>query len=221
MSDGAAFWNWLIHSSTGLWLRIGAGVLIFVTLAILDARRHGRAATRWREYLFLMTCVICAMIYGIANDFVTSTISWEYFCFAKEQYPTPITQLPPVPRELYPAAAVVGMKATWTMGLLIGAVLLIANNPRRERPRLAYATLMQYLAMILAITVLFAVLMGSAGYLGALNGLDNGFAQAVTETSQRQRRFLTVWGIHIGAYAGGAIGLIIAAIRIFRRRPAA
>jgi hypothetical protein len=80
---------------------------------------------------------------------------------------------------------------------------------------------MQYLAMILAITVLFAVLMGSAGYLGALNGLDNGFAQAVTETSQRQRRFLTVWGIHIGAYAGGAIGLIIAAIRIFRRRPAA
>jgi hypothetical protein len=157
------------------------------------------------------------MIYGIANDFVTSTISWEYFCFAKEQYPGPITQLPPAPRELYPAAAVVGMKATWTMGLLIGAMLLIANNPRRDRPRWPYARLMKYLAMILGATVLCAALMGVAGYFGALDGLDNGFAEAVTESPLRQRRFLTVWGIHIGAYAGGAIGTLIAAIRIFRR----
>jgi hypothetical protein len=221
MVEDSSFWWWLTRSSGGLALRIGAGVLVFVILAILDVRRHGQAATRWREYLFLMTCVVCAMIYGIANDFVTSTISWEYFCFAKEQYPGPITQLPPVPRELYPAAAVVGMKATWTMGLLIGAVLLIANNPRRDRPRLAYATLMKYLAMILAITMLCAVLMGIAGYFGALDGLDNGFAQAVSGSPQRQRRFLIVWGIHIGAYAGGAIGLIIAAVTIFRRPRAA
>jgi hypothetical protein len=217
MDDGS-IWAWLMRSNAGLAVRIGAGVLIFALLAVLDLRRRGREATRWREYLFLLLCVVSAMLYGIANDMVTSTISWEYFCFAKEQYPQPITVLPPVARELYPAAAIVGMKATWTAGLLIGAILLIANNPRRSRPRLPYTKMNRHLAMIFAITVLCAACFGFAGYAGAFDGFDGGFAEAVTDSPERRQRFLTVWSIHIGAYAGGAIGMIVAAVLIFRRK---
>ena len=59
--------------------RITFGLLVLAALAILDWYQKGPAATRWREYLFLLLCVAVAMAYGIANDQITSRISWEYF----------------------------------------------------------------------------------------------------------------------------------------------
>lgn len=51
------FWNWLLHTDAGLLARIGAGAAIFIVLAIVDLRRNGQQARRWREYLFLLSCV--------------------------------------------------------------------------------------------------------------------------------------------------------------------
>src|SRR5436190_9095757 len=74
------FWR----SNYWLAARIAAGVLVFAALAIWDWRRHGAAATRWREYCFLLITIVAAMIYGIINDQITSRISWEYFYYGKE-----------------------------------------------------------------------------------------------------------------------------------------
>ena len=36
-----------------------------------------------REYLFLIAVVAAAMAYGVANDWIESEISWEYFVYGK------------------------------------------------------------------------------------------------------------------------------------------
>src|SRR5438309_744869 len=76
--------NWLIQSEAGLLVRIATGVLIFVALAIADLRAHGAAATRWKEYRFLIVVTALAMLYGALNDQITSAISWEYFYYGKD-----------------------------------------------------------------------------------------------------------------------------------------
>ncbi|HWE03769.1 MAG TPA: hypothetical protein VG326_15300 [Tepidisphaeraceae bacterium] len=71
------FWTWITTSDAGLLARISVGSLIFLVLALMDLRRHGRHATRWREYFFLIEVVAVAMLYGAVNDLLTSRISWE------------------------------------------------------------------------------------------------------------------------------------------------
>src|SRR5437762_121034 len=105
-------WTWLTQTDAGLAVRIAAGVLIFTSLALVDLRRNGPGATRWREYLFLLFCVTAAMFYGIANDLITSSISWEYFAYGKGLADTLGNS--PDPLKLHLAAMVIGMKATWT-----------------------------------------------------------------------------------------------------------
>ena len=56
--------------------RIIVGASIFALLASVDLYRNRARATRWREYLFLILCVLAAIIYGIVNDQITSRISW-------------------------------------------------------------------------------------------------------------------------------------------------
>jgi hypothetical protein len=73
------FFNWLLTTDAGLLTRIGIGGAIFATLAAVDLARRGPAATRWREYLFLLVVVLAAIVYGAVNDAVGSAISWEYF----------------------------------------------------------------------------------------------------------------------------------------------
>src|SRR5438477_12984881 len=118
--------HWLLHTNAGLLTRIGIGCLIFLILALLDLRRHGPQATRWREYLFLLTCVIVALLYGVINDQLTMTISWEYFAYGKgiaETLPGAEPNSLPFRMEV----AKIGLMATWSVGLLIGVALLLAN----------------------------------------------------------------------------------------------
>ena len=101
-------------------LRLAAGLIIFAGLAAYDLARNGRTARRWREYLFLGCVVICAMLYGAINDQISSRISWEYFYYGKELSVVLGPDTPPNPRALHWQAALVGVKASWSAGLLIG-----------------------------------------------------------------------------------------------------
>jgi hypothetical protein len=211
-------WLWLTQSNAGLLLRIGIGVLVFALLAVLDWRRHGREARRWREYLFLLSCIAAAMLYGIVNDTITSSISWEYFCYGKGLWPDVIHDLPPAPLMLHRAAAVVGMKATWTAGLLIGAAMLIANNPAHARPQLPYSTMLRLLLVIAAVAAGIAAACGVVGYFGGLTWISHDFSEMTRRNEMRPDRFIAVFGVHLGGYAGGLVGLMIAILAIRRRR---
>jgi len=103
---------WLIHSDGGLAVRIAMGVAVLAWLAIVDLRRHGRAATRWREYFVLAACAAAAMIYGAINDQITSSISWEYFYYGKELDKVLGPAAPPAGAALHWEAAKVGVNPT-------------------------------------------------------------------------------------------------------------
>src|SRR5207302_4965498 len=87
-------------SDASLPWRIGIGVLVFALFAAIDLRRHGRRATRWREYLFVLAAVAAALAYGIANDQFTSRLSWEYYYYGKGLDALLGPQTPPDPARL-------------------------------------------------------------------------------------------------------------------------
>jgi hypothetical protein len=212
-------WDWWLKSDAGLAARVAVGVAIFAALAFVDWRRHRERATRWREYAFLLACVAIALAYGVLHDQVTSTISWEYFAYGK----FPADALPPdeppnSPRFRWEAAKV-GMKATWTAGLIIGVALLVANNPRKDgRPRLPNTRLLRFVPLVLGVAVLTSLCLGVAGYFGAFLPFNADFREMVTDDEWRPRRFMAVYGVHLGGYVGGALGTILAVVLVSRAR---
>ncbi len=212
-----AFFSWLIHSDGGLLVRIGLGVAIFAWLAILDLRRNGREARRWREYLLLVACVGVALMYGIINDQLTVTISREYFLYGKGVAETLRTDTPTESAMRWEAVKV-GMKATWSAGLIIGVILLFANNPRKDLPPLPFARVYRLLPIMIILPAACAAILGIIGYLGCLTWLNDYFALLIRDNIWRPYRFMAVYGMHLGGYIGGALAAIIAAILIRRER---
>ncbi len=202
-----------------LLLRILLGVTVLSALAIADLRRNGRRATRWREYAFLLLCVAVACLYGASNDQVSVTLSWEYFYYGKELSEVLGPNLPPDPFSLRLHASLVGVEATWSAGLLIGVALLIANNPRKSNlPRLTYPQLAAQLPLAIALIIPLAATGALIGHQGGLTWAGSDFASMVQLNMWRPYRFMSAWGEHLGAYAGGLLSLILLPIRIHRHR---
>ncbi len=207
-------WHWLTETDGGLMVRILVGVCIFTFLGVTDFIRHRSRATRWREYLFLLAAVGVALVYGVINDQITVRLSPEYFLYGKGLEPLVGNDLNRLPWE----AAKVGIKATWSVGLVIGVAFLLANNPRRDRPRLPYRDLLRHIVKVLAMSILCAAAMGVIGRLGGLVFFSEDFRQMVAHDEFRPRRFMGVYGIHLGGYVGGLAGTVWAVVSIFRQR---
>jgi hypothetical protein len=201
--------------------RISFCVAVLVVLAILDLREKGKSATRWREYTFLALCAAVAMVYGIVNDQITSRISWEYFYYGKDLANILGPQTPPDPLALSLQALRIGVAATWWSGLIIGAGMLIANNPGRSGPQLPYPRLIARLPAVILITIAFAVIFGFAGYYYLLNDLSPDFKELTASNYWRPHRFMAVYGVHLGGYVGGAMSLIYSISSIVHERHAA
>jgi hypothetical protein len=195
------------------------GLLILAALALHDLHRHGRRATRWREYAFLLLATVAAIAYGVLNDQLTSTISWEYFYYGKDLAEKLGPQLPPDPITLRLHAAIVGVQATWSAGLILGVALLLANNPSKRLPhRLTYPQLFRQIPMIFAITAATAAVGALLGYAGLLKRFHEDFPGMIANNLWRPRRFMTVFGIHLGGYAGALLALVVAVVRVRRQR---
>ncbi len=210
--------HWWFKTDAGLAARIAIGASIFAMLAATDLMRHGRAAQRWREYAFLLLATLAGIAYGVVNDAVTSSISWEYYFYGKGLADVMPAKTPPDPRALRNQAMGIGMRAGGSAGIVIGAILLIANNPRPNRRRLTYKQLASHLSMIFAVTIACSLLLGAAGASGWLLWTSNDLADLWHTGDFRPIRFLGVYGIHLGAYIGGAIGITIAVVRIAQAR---
>src|SRR5947209_8779648 len=130
--------RWWLTSDAAMGIRVTIGVAIFAILAVTDYRRRRSAATRWREYLFLCGAVAVALFYGVINDRITSSISWEYFYYGKGLDERLGPQTPPARAALHREACKIAAKASWSAGLIVGVLLLLANNPRNARPQLSY-----------------------------------------------------------------------------------
>jgi hypothetical protein len=213
-----AAWHWLVHTDAGLLARLVAGGTILASLAVADYRRHGPRATRWREYAFLLAVTAVTLAYGAINDQLTSTLSWEYFYYGKGLSETLGDRTPPDPLALHLQAALVGLKATWSAGLLVGVALLLANNPRPSLPQLPYPRLLAKLPLIFAITVITACLFATAGYAGLFTHFSHDFHEMLRRDEFRPRRFMLVFGLHLGGYAGALLGTAAAVLQVRRER---
>ena len=213
-----SFFDWPVHTESGLWTRISIGAAIFMALGIADFLQNGPTATRWKEYAVLSVAVLAALLYGAINDQITSSISWEYFYYGKELEHILGPIIPPEAAALHWEAAKVGLKATWFAGLIFGVILLLANNPFRHWPRLKNRQLIRLLPIILVTAAGFAVLGGVLGYEGALTHLSPDFEDMARADVFRPRRFMCTWGIHLGGYVGGLLGTFIAAGMVMRKR---
>lgn len=209
--------QWLLWSPSGQAVRLSAGVLVLAALAIWDVRRKGAAARRWREYLFLLTVTAVAVLYGLLNDQLTVGISWEYFFYGKGLYEALGQQAPPDMTALRWQAVLVGIRATWWVGLAGGVLVLLANNPIGKLPRLADRRLYALLAWPIGLAVLLAAAGGAAGYTGLFDH-GWGFDELVQDDMWRPRRFMAVWGIHLGGYVGSALGLVGAILAVLVQR---
>ena len=205
---------WLTQTDRGLLLRILLSISVLAILAVADLKRKGQSATRWREYVVLVACVAAAICYGVINDQITSSISWEYFYYVKNLSTILGNRIPPDATALHLQAVKVAAEATWWVGLILGVVLLYANNPRPNLPRLSNRSIVSQLPLIAVFTGILAAAIGICGYLDWLPAGRQNFADVIPSDSERARRFLCTWGVHLGGYAGGAIGTLIAAVRI-------
>jgi hypothetical protein len=203
-----------------LWVRLTIGLSFFFLLGTVDLLRHGRAATRWREYAFLLLTTLLLCLYGMLNDQVTVTISPEYFAYGKGLADKLGRQFDRGPLRWRWEAAKVGAAATWGGGLIMGVVLLLANNPSKQLPRLRYRQLFGFALLVLASSIICSVVLGLLGYHGLLAWFDDDFREMVRRDQFRPYRFMAVYGVHCGGYVGGILGTIIATILVRRKRAA-
>ena len=215
----AGFWTWLVSSDAGLLVRVAAGVAVLAGMAAWELHRKGRRARRWREYVYLAAAAGVATAYGMLNDQVTATVSWEYFYYGKLLAEVLGPGVSPPMGALRWEALKLGAKAAWTVGLILGVVILIANNPRPGRPGLPYRTLYRLILWPLAGAVGCAVVAGVAGYAGTFAAV---FTPIVANDLWRPSRFMCAWGIHLGGYFGAAVGggLAVWRVRCLRKEQA-
>jgi uncharacterized membrane protein len=105
--------------------------------------------------------------------------------------------------------------STWWTGLLLGAALLIANNPKPSRPALPWRKLYSKMPIVMLIAAGCGTAVGLVGYMGWLSPL---FPELIRDQLWRPTRFMAVWGVHLGGYLGGAIGGVWAVISTLRQR---
>jgi hypothetical protein len=94
----------------------------------------------------------------------------------------------------------------------------MANNPYGSLPRLRNRQLLIYLPLILLTAAACGVVGGLLGYCGFLTRLDSDFVDMVAVNMYRPWRFMSTWGVHLGAYVVGFLGTIIAVRAILVRR---
>ncbi|HXE51751.1 MAG TPA: hypothetical protein VN541_02005 [Tepidisphaeraceae bacterium] len=210
--------DWWFKSDAGLLARLAIGASIFAILALWDLKRKGPNATRWREYLFLVVAAVASMIYGLAHDFIAASISWEYFYYGKGISQALGPHVPPDWWRLHWEACKVGLKATWSAGLIIGVALLIANNPRKDRRQLPYAWLLRSLIFIFMGAAAGSVLGAALGRHGLLTWTSTELRLLVRDDLFRPRELMTAYGMNLGAYAGGIAATMVTVCRILNQR---
>jgi hypothetical protein len=173
-------------------LRMVVLVVVLGVVALLDLKRHGRAATKWREYAILLTAAGAAAVLGALNDLFTCTLSPEYFVAGKglDQGPG-----------LAWRAAALGAQAGFVAGAVAAALLLWANTARAGQRALSWRGLLRMCAAVAGASL--------AG--GAALGLM---------MATQEDRFRTVQAIHAGLYLGLLAGSVAAVVAVRGRHAA-
>lgn len=178
------------------WMRVVVLVLLMAIMATVEVIRYGRQAKRWQEYIFVLTVGAIAGIVGMANDIFTSWLSPHYFILGKG-----------LPADgLRWNAAVLGLDAGFTAGVIAGAVCLYVNTRNANVPRLSFRQIATMIWRPLMLAVAGAVLMPLLFSRGDPLGFTPQLAGLLINS--QIAKFLLVWWIHLGLYFGLITGVI-------------
>lgn len=188
--------------------RLAALLALMVVGAALDRRRHGPAARRPGEYAFLLAAGALGAAFGFACDQVTSRLSPDYFVEGKGLDPGP---------GFGRAVIVLSLQAGFTAGVVLGAVLLLTNQPRPARPALPLLRLLRRAAWPLGGALVAAPVGALVVPPLALPHLRD----LLVLPPDRLEAFARVWGAHVGVYGGAVVGLVVAGLEVRRARRSA
>ena len=157
--------------------------------------------------IFLAIIILSSIIgglYGILNDQITYTISPEYYTKFKF-YQFGLMDLGneaifPNPRV---EVSVVGVMATWWVGLIIGVVLGLVGLIHKNYKQMFCTTMKS-----IGIAIIVAFLIGFIGFLYGKFYLSNQeLYWCFPENLIDKKNFIVVGSIHNFSYIGGLIGM--------------
>jgi hypothetical protein len=182
---------------------------LMAVVVLVDFKRHGRSASKHREYRFILIAGFIGGLAGLGNDMITSSISPEYFVFGKGLEPG---------KDLRWRAGIFGVKEGLSAGIIGGAICLFATAQERgfstQRMRWLLGKLWMPLASAVLVAVALPLIAGKFDPLHLSNELNSFLS------TEQIARFLWVWWIHCGLYAGLAVGLAVMIAQARRQRVA-
>ena len=192
------FW-WRAVFLAGLMV-IGAG---------LDLLRHGRAATRHKEYAFIWLTGLMGCLTGGITDLITSSISPAYFTLGKGLLDGEGFKL---------RVALFGLQEGLSAGVIAGAVYVYAGRRKCGFAPLGFGEMLGLLWIPMAGAVAGALLLpmaaGGSDPAGLALKMDGALLAA------QAAPFVRVWWIHTGLYGGLLAGLLWLIGAVVRRRRA-
>ena len=156
--------------------------------------------------LFVALAVVVAGVYGMVHDQISYTVSPEYFTkFKFEQF-----RLGDSPHVDRVRAAIVGLLASWWMGVPVGILVGFAGFIHRGAGQM-----LRMLLWSMCVAVAFTLLFGLGGLLyGYLQTEHIDLADYrgwyVPADVMNVRRFLCAGYMHNSSYLGGALAILVA-----------
>ena len=180
---------------------------------------HKVSIIRWVTFVaWIGIAVLAAMLYGIANDQITVTISPEYFSvFKREQFAPILEQVGLLDAPTRAQALVVGVASTWWYGLFLGIVLGFSSMAGRYAP-LPTRRYVSALAWVMAATLGASVLFGATAYVAEPFVRPDATHWPFLAGIRDVRRAFAVCWWHNGAYLGALVATIAAGLRVQKQR---
>lgn len=166
-----------------------------------------------REVLLIeATCIVAAIIYGIAHDMVTAHVCIEYFTvghfdvFAPQQAPA------------WRYALYWGVAATWWVGAWLGLLLILFARVSKRVPRATARQIAPKLLAVLFVQWVAAMLVLWSAYenLGAGFRAHNAISSDVPVDAHRG--FMADWITHLFSYGAALPSTIILGVWIISSR---
>ena len=159
--------------------------------------------------ILMMLAPLVAGLYGALHDQISYTVAPEYYTkFKFIQFHLTDSPWPDRAR-----AAIVGFRASWWMGLPIGAVVGFAGLIQRDANAMLRASLHAFVVAI-AVTLLVGLLGLAQGFLatrGAIHRADYAGWFLPSDLTDL-RRFVCAGTMHNASYVGGLVGLVAACV---------
>ena len=191
------------------WYRAAFLAGLMATAAGVDLWRHGRAATRHKEYGFIWLTGLIGCLAGGTADLITSSISPGYFIIGKGLAGGEGFEL---------RAALFGVQEGLSAGVIAGAVCVYVSRRKSRFAPLGFGGLLGLLWMPISCAIAGSLLLppaaGGSDPAGLALKMDGALLAAQVPA------FVRVWWIHTGLYGGLLAGLLWMIGIILRRRRA-